>query len=150
MRKARERKQKYLSKDQEEHHRLLVPRSDSNHCSNSSGRYAKDNILALVTGHAYRRCDEDRRRMERHLKYSSLDHAMDPKEDSYNHKFNRLEVPIMDILAVDTERDHGWKYPSRETMMRLQANRGLARSMLRTSRRSSSTGTSWRTNSGGL
>ena len=55
MRKARERKQKYLSKDQEEHHRLLVPRSDSNHWSNSSGHYAKDNIPALVTGHADRR-----------------------------------------------------------------------------------------------
>ena len=51
MLKARERKQKYLSKDQEEHHRLLVPRSDSNHWSNSKGYYSKENIPALVTGH---------------------------------------------------------------------------------------------------
>ena len=36
----------------------------------------------------------------------------------------------MDILAVDTEREFGWQYPSRETMISLQANRGLARSML--------------------
>ena len=38
----------------------------------------------------------------------------------------------MDILAVDTEREFGWQYPSQETMMALPANRGLARSMLRT------------------
>ena len=42
---------------------------------------------------------------------------------SYKHMFNPLEVPIMDILAVDTEREFGWHYQS-------QANRGLARSML--------------------
>ena len=79
MRKARERKQKYLSKDQEEHHRLLVLRSDSNHWSNSSSYYSKDNIPALVTGQADRKRDEDRRRMEKNLKHSSLDRAMDPK-----------------------------------------------------------------------
>ena len=37
----------------------------------------------------------------------------------------------MDILAVDTEWDLGWQFPSRETMMSLQANRGLARTTLR-------------------
>ena len=40
-------------------------------------------------------------------------------------------MPILDILAVETERDYGWQYPSKETMMGLQANRGLARTMLR-------------------
>ena len=69
--------------------------------------------------------------MERHLKFSSIDGAIDPKVYSYKHKFNPLEVPLMDILAVDTQRDFEWQFPSRETMMSLQANRGLARSMLR-------------------
>ena len=64
MRNARERKQKYLSNDQEEHHRLLVPRSDSNHWSNSKVYYSKENIPALVTGQADRKRDEDRRKME--------------------------------------------------------------------------------------
>ena len=50
MKKAGERKQKYLAKEQEDHHRLLVPRPDSNHWWNSKGHYAKDNIPALVTG----------------------------------------------------------------------------------------------------
>ena len=76
IRRARERKQKYLDKEQEDHHRLLVPRSESNHWSNSKGYYAKDNIPALVTRSTGGKWDEDRRKMERHLKYSSLDHAM--------------------------------------------------------------------------
>ena len=60
MKKARERKQKYLAKEQEDHHRLLVPRPDSNHWSNSKVHYAKDNILALVTGSTGGKWDEDR------------------------------------------------------------------------------------------
>ena len=40
----------------------------------------------------------------------------------------------MDILAVETEKDYGWMFPSRDTMMTLQVNRGLARSMVRTCR----------------
>ena len=46
--------------------------------------------------------------------------------------FNPLEIPIMDILVVETEREFGWQYPSQATIIGLQANRGLARSMLRT------------------
>ena len=85
----------------------------------------------LVTGQPDRRRDEDRRKMERHLRYSSLDRAMNPLKPSYGHMFNPLEVPIMDILAVDVEREFRWQYPSQETMIALQANQGLARSMLR-------------------
>ena len=33
---------------------------------------------------------------------------------------------------MDAEREFGWQYPSQETLMTLQANRGLARSMLGT------------------
>ena len=44
---------------------------------------------------------------------------MNPVKPSYRHMFNPLEVPIMDILAVDTEREFGWQYPSQETMISL-------------------------------
>ena len=117
MKAARERKQKYISNPQEEHHRLLVPRSNSNHWSNSIGYYSKENMPTLVTGQPDRRRDEDQRKMERHLRYSNLDRAMNPRKPSYGHMFNPLEVPIMDILAVDTEREFGWQYPSQETMI---------------------------------
>ena len=130
MKKARERKQKYLVRELEDLHRLLVPRPDSNHWSNSKGHYTKDNIPALVTGSTGGKWDKDRRKMEKHLKYSSLHRAMTPEGDYYKAKFNPLEIPLLDILAVDTEKDYGWKLPSRDTMMTLQANRGLARSMV--------------------
>ena len=70
--------------------------------------------------------------MERHLKYSSLDHAMTPEDNFYKAKFNPLEIPLLDILAVDTEKDYRWKLPSRDRMMTLQVYRGLARSMVGT------------------
>ena len=128
---ARERKQYYLSLPQDEHHRLLVPRTATNHWSNTTGTYSKDNVPLLVTGKKDDRWEKDRVKMERHLKFSSLDQAMFPEKDQFKRMFNPLDVPILDILAVETERDYGWQYPSKETMMGLQANRGLARAMLR-------------------
>ena len=59
--------------------------------------------------------------MERCLKYSSLDHAMYPEDDYYKTTFNPLEISLLDILAVDTEKDYGWKFPSRDTMMTLRS-----------------------------
>ena len=122
MKTARERRQKYLSRPQEEHHLLLVPRIESNHWSNTDGYYSKENIPSLVTGQPNRKWDEDRRKMERHLRYSSLDCAMYPEKPSFGHMFNLLEVPILDILAVDSEREFSWQYPSQETLIGLQVN----------------------------
>ena len=128
---ARERRQHYLSLPQDEHHRLLVPRTATNHWSNTTGTYSKDNVPLLVTGRKDDKWEKDRVKMERHLKFSSLDQAMFPEKEPFKRMFNPLDVPILDILAVETERDYGWQYPSKETMMGLQANRGLARAMLR-------------------
>ena len=60
--------------------------------------------------------------MEHHLRFSSLDRAMHPKEKSSGKMFNPLEVPILDVLAVDSEREFGWQYPSKEMLIALQAN----------------------------
>ena len=49
MKLARERKQKYLSRRQEEHPCLLIPCTESNHWLNTSRHYSKDNMPALVT-----------------------------------------------------------------------------------------------------
>ena len=64
LKSARERRQYYLSRPQEEHLRLLVPRTASNHWSNTRGVYSKENIPTLVTGQRDRRWDEDRVKME--------------------------------------------------------------------------------------
>ena len=55
---------------------------------------------------------------------------MFPEKEPFGRMYNPLDVPILDILAVETEREFGWQYPSQATMLGLQANRGLARSML--------------------
>ena len=109
-----------------------MPRTATNHWSNTTGTYSKDNIPLLVTGQRDNKWDEDRVKMERHLKFSSLDQAMYPEKEPFGRMFNPLDVPILDILAVEKEREFGWQYPSQATMMGLQANRGLARSMLKT------------------
>ena len=94
------RKQYYLSLPQDEHHRLLVPRTATNHWSNSTGTYSKDNVPLLVTGKKDDKWEKDRVKMERHLKFSSLDQAMFPEKDQFKRMFNPLDVPILDILAV--------------------------------------------------
>ena len=48
--RRRERKQKYLSRKMDDHHRLLIPNLEDNHWSTSSGKYGKDRMPALVTG----------------------------------------------------------------------------------------------------
>ena len=100
------KKQKYLFGRQEEHHRLLIPCTESNHWSNTSGHYSKDNMRALVTGSTKEKWDTDARKMERHLKHSKLDLAMSPNDHSYKTTFNPVEIPLWDILAGETETDY--------------------------------------------
>ena len=78
-----------------------MPRTTTNHWSNATGTYSKDNIPLLVTGQRDGKWDTDRVRMERHLKYSSLDQAMFPEKEPFGRMFNPLDVPILDILAVE-------------------------------------------------
>ena len=44
--------------------------------------------------------------------------------------FNPLEVPILDILSMETDQKFGWKYPSQETLTKFQEYRGLGYQML--------------------
>ena len=72
MKIAQERKQRYFSKRQEEHHCHEVPRTEANHWSKRSGFYSKEKMPALVTTKELGRWDTNAQKMERHLKYSSL------------------------------------------------------------------------------
>ena len=133
---ARERKQKYLARDQyedqHEDYRMLVPRTRANDWSNSSGYYRKKAMPELVARPSRGRWEEDQVKMERHLQHSRLDKVMFPENKEHQKMFNPVGIPLMDILAVETEKEHGWTYPSRDTMISLQVNRGLSRSMLDT------------------
>ena len=69
--------------------------------------------------------------MRRHIKHSSLDRALYPQEERNRMKFNPVEVPILNMLAVEVEKKFGWNYPSAETIRTYQDYRGLSTSMLR-------------------
>ena len=56
----------------------------------------------MVTGKKDDKWEKDRVKMERHLKFSSLDQAMFPEKEPFKRMFNPLNVPILDILAVET------------------------------------------------
>ena len=85
----------------------------------------------LSTGTQPSRRDTHADQMRRHLKHSSLDRALYPRKERDRAKFNPVEVPILDMLAVEGEKKYGWMYPSAETIRTYQDYRGLSTSMLR-------------------
>ena len=89
---ARERKQKYLSRRMEEHHRLLVPSQEENHWSTSSGKYGKDRMPTLVTGKAASKHDTNTYRMKKHIEHSLLEKAMYPHDKRDGRHFNPIDV----------------------------------------------------------
>ena len=126
-----ERKQHFLRKPQRNHHTLLVPPTESNNWNNNTRKYRKKNLPSLLTGTQSSRRDTHTDHMRRHLRYSSLDRALYPWNETDGAKFNPVNVPILDMLAVEAEKEYRWKYPSEETIRTYQDYRGLSTSMLR-------------------
>ena len=93
--------------------------------------YGKKNLPSLLTNIQPLRRDSQTNQMRRHIRLSSLDRALYPKDEHNGKRFNLLEVPILDMLAVETEREYGWNYPSAETIRTYQDYIGLSAGMLR-------------------
>ena len=125
---ARERKQKYLSKKMDDHHRLLVPNQKDNHWSMSFGKYRFDRMPALVTGKEVSKRDSGAYRMRKHIKNSSLQDAMYPINKRDGAHFNPVDVPLLDTLVMEADQEYGWKIPSKEV---LQEFWGLGPRMLK-------------------
>ena len=104
----------------DDHHRLLIPNQHNNHWSTSTGKYGKDRMQALVTGRQASRRDTDAHRMRRHIEKSSLYDAMYPVNKRDGRHFNPIDVPLLDILAMEAEQEYGWKYPSQEALQEFQ------------------------------
>ena len=64
--------------------------------------------------------------MERHIEYSSMGKAMYPKDKPDAQHFNPLEVPILDMLTMETDQEYGWQFLSKETLQHFQAFWSLA------------------------
>ena len=86
---------------------------------------------ALVTGREASRRDTDAVRMRNHICNSSLEKAMYPVDKRDGSHFNPVDVPILDILAMEADQEYGWKYPSQETLQEFQEFRGLGDRMFK-------------------
>ena len=89
--------------------------------------YGKLNIPTLLTGTESSRRDSHSLQMKRHIRYSSLSRALYPKDEYNGAGSNPVKV---DMLAVEAEKEFGWKYPSAETIRTYQDYRGLSTEML--------------------
>ena len=103
---TRERKQHFFSKPQPIHHTFLVPPTESNDWNNNSGMYGKKNFPSLLTGTQPSRRDTHTDQMRRHIRQSSLDRALYPRNERNGAKFNPVEVPILDMFAVEVEKEY--------------------------------------------
>ena len=55
---------------------------------------------------------------------------MYPIDKQDGHHLNPVDVPLLDILAMEANQEYGWKYPSKEALQELQEFRGLGDRML--------------------
>ena len=75
--------------------------------------------------------DTDAHRMRRHIDKSSLHDAMYPVDKRDGRHFNPIDVPLLNILAMEVEQEYGWKYPSQEALQEFQVFWGLGDRMLK-------------------
>ena len=80
---------------------------ESNDCSNSTGKHGKKNLPSLLTGTQPSRRDTHTDQMRRHIRHSLLDQALYLRNEVDGAKFNPVDVPILDMLAVEAEKEYG-------------------------------------------
>ena len=56
---------------------------------------------------------------------------MYPADKRDGHHFNLVDVPLLNILAMEADQEYGWKYPSQEALQEFQEFRGLGDRMLK-------------------
>ena len=64
------------------------------------------------------------------MESSSLQDAMYPVDKQDGTHFNPVNVPLLDILAVEADQEYGWKIPSKEVLQEFRDFRGLGPRML--------------------
>ena len=61
----------------------------------------------MVMGKEVSMRDSDAYRMRKHIKSSSLQDAMYPVDKRDGAHFNPVDVPLLDILAVEADQEYG-------------------------------------------
>ena len=106
---------------------LVPPTDDWNWGKNLL--YNKESLVELVAGRIQKR--KDTVNMDRFLKNSFINKIQLPNELKDRRIFNPVEVPLLDLLAVDKDRMDSWDVPSRQYITQMQANRGLSLDILK-------------------
>ena len=124
---ARKRMEEIRMLPVETHQQFLVPPTDDW----SWGKnliYNKDSLVKLVAEKIVKR--KDKVNMDNFVKNSATDKIQIPNEPEDRRKFNPVEIPLLDMLAIDKDRVDSWDVPSRQYITQLQANRGLGFNIL--------------------
>ena len=88
---------------------FLIPPSDNWNWGKNL-RYNKDSLVRLIAGKIVHR--KDKANMDNFLKNSALSEIQTPQEQSDRRSFNPIEIPILDLLAVDRDRADSWNVPT--------------------------------------
>ena len=107
---------------------FLIPPSDNWNWGKNL-RYNKDSLVNMIAGKIVHR--KDKVNMDNFLKNSALSEIQTPQEQSDRKSFNPIEIPILDLLAVDRDRADSWNVPTSEYITRMQADRGLSLDMIK-------------------
>ena len=125
---ARDRMDKYRILPVRSEQQFLIPPSD-NWSWGKNLRYNKDSLVKLIAGKIVPR--KDKVNMDNFLKNSTLSEVQTPQEQSDWKGFNPIEIPILDLLAVDRDRADSWNVPTSEYITRMQTDRGLSLNMIK-------------------
>ena len=82
--------------------------------------YNKNSLVELVAGRVQPR--RDKLNMDRFLKNSVLNKTQLPNKLKERQLFNPVEVPLLDLLAVDSDQMDSWNVPDRKCIKQMQEN----------------------------
>ena len=85
--------------------------------------------MELIAGRVQPR--KDKLNMDMFLKNSSMNKVQLPQDPEDRKLFNPVEVPLLDLLAVDKDRMDSWNIPSKQYITEMQTNRGLSLEILK-------------------
>ena len=86
--------------------------------------YNKESLAELIAGKLETR--RDKTNMDLFLRNSSINKVQLPREPKHRQLFNPIDVPLLDILAVDSDCVDSWNMPDRKCIREMQENRGLS------------------------
>ena len=108
--------------------RFLVPPTDDWSWGKNK-LFNKDSLVESISRKVKPR--QDTFNMDLFLRQSAINKIQLPEEPEDRKLFNPVEIPILDLLAADSDRVDSWNVPDRKCIINMQVNRGLSLQMLK-------------------